>query len=370
MKYYLIRKNRETGRVWKAICEERNGKYVVKAGSIISNVELLGCPMLIQQIRRTAKINQNRILLEDVEFQTLDHAASFVLATNAIGKREFKTEYDMPLEKRILEFGNFGTQGVNDTKTEKNENQVSVSKEGFVAVETASWVDSIVEAMKLLGGDAHYSDLYPMVMKIRQNKGLSIPVSFEAVVRERIQYHSSDSEHFTGKDIFRKLGPGHWGLREEYKDIQTFGEKPIEDQNEQELVHAADIKFENPIDDIAVSQDGKQLGSIEETKLRKAHYTYEGRLKDSQIKRIKMEKGYVCEACGMSFSKKYPSIGDGFIECHHKIPYSDMTEGEKRNLNVNDFIVLCSNCHKMIHRLDNPADLDQLRAVLAKGSEA
>ena len=90
MKYYLIRKNRETGRVWKAICEEKNGKYVVKAGSIISNVELLGCPMLIQQIRRTAKINQHRILLEDVEFQTLDHAASFVLATNAIGKREFK----------------------------------------------------------------------------------------------------------------------------------------------------------------------------------------------------------------------------------------------------------------------------------------
>lgn len=30
MKYYLIRKNRETGRVWKAICEEKNGKYVVK----------------------------------------------------------------------------------------------------------------------------------------------------------------------------------------------------------------------------------------------------------------------------------------------------------------------------------------------------
>ena len=83
-----------------------------------------------------------------------------------------------------------------------------------------------------------------------------------------------------------------------------------------------------------------------------------------------MEKGYVCEACGMSFANKYPGIGEGFIECHHKIPYSDMKEGEKRNLNVNDFMILCSNCHKMIHRLDNPADLEQLKAILAKGSES
>lgn len=44
MKYYIRRTNRETGKVWKAFCEEKNGEYILKAGSIISDKELLRCP--------------------------------------------------------------------------------------------------------------------------------------------------------------------------------------------------------------------------------------------------------------------------------------------------------------------------------------
>ena len=90
MRYYLERKNRTTGRVWIAYCEEDNGRYVVKKGSIISDVELLRCPKKIKVIRETAKIDEDRILQEDVSFDSLDDAAAFVLATNAIGKREWK----------------------------------------------------------------------------------------------------------------------------------------------------------------------------------------------------------------------------------------------------------------------------------------
>lgn len=88
--YHLERTNRETGRVWKAACEVRNGKYVLKAGSIISDIELLGCPKKIQDMRASAKISPNQVLMEDVEFDTLSDAASFVLATNAWGEREWK----------------------------------------------------------------------------------------------------------------------------------------------------------------------------------------------------------------------------------------------------------------------------------------
>ena len=44
MKYYIRRTNRETGKVWEAFCEEKNGEYILKAGSIISDKELLRCP--------------------------------------------------------------------------------------------------------------------------------------------------------------------------------------------------------------------------------------------------------------------------------------------------------------------------------------
>lgn len=83
-------KNRATGRAWIAYCEEKNGKYVVKKGSIISDIELLRCPKKIKIIREAAKIDEDRILQEDVSFDSLDDVAAFVLATNAIGKREWK----------------------------------------------------------------------------------------------------------------------------------------------------------------------------------------------------------------------------------------------------------------------------------------
>lgn len=88
--YHLERTNRETGRVWKATCIAKDGKYVLKSGSIISDIELLGCPKKIQDMRESAKISSNQVLLEDIEFDTLSDAASFVLATNAWGEREWK----------------------------------------------------------------------------------------------------------------------------------------------------------------------------------------------------------------------------------------------------------------------------------------
>lgn len=223
--------------------------------------------------------------------------------------------------------------------------------------------------MQLLGGNACYADLYPTIKQVREKAGLPIPARFEETVRRCIQDHSSDSDGFKGRlDVFIKLGTGHWGLRESYKNTQTFSHKPVEDKNEEELQQNQLIELPEQLDNIAIGQDGRQLLDIEEAKVKKTHYKYEGRLNASSIKYIKRQKGYVCEACGMSFASKYPSIGNNFIECHHKVPYAEMLEGEKRALNVDDFIVLCSNCHKMIHRLDDPADLEQLKQILSNGS--
>lgn len=231
-----------------------------------------------------------------------------------------------------------------------------------------SWVDSIVEAMQLLGGDAHYDDLYPMIKKVRVRKNLSVPASFDETVRRCIQDHSKDSQGFKGRDIFVKLDRGHWGLKAQYKDVRTFGDQPLENQSIEELVRKEPIHLQSVEDDVSMSEDGKQLSDMEEVRVKKAHYRYEGRLSQSHIKRIKIEKGYVCEACGMSFGKSYPGIGDEFIECHHKIPYAEIEDGGNRKLKINDFMVLCSNCHRMIHRLDDPADLDALKAIIAKAA--
>lgn len=55
-----------------------------------------------------------------------------------------------------------------------------------------------------------------------------------------------------------------------------------------------------------------------------------------------------CEACGFNFLNFYGERGLEFIEGHHKKLVSQMEEGEKTN--VEDIALLCSNCHRMIHK--------------------
>jgi len=81
-------------------------------------------------------------------------------------------------------------------------------------------------------------------------------------------------------------------------------------------------------------------------------------------KKVKEIKGHICEACGFDFVKMYGNIGKDFIEAHHLIPISTIDIGKfKINLET-DFVVLCSNCHSMIHKLDDPSDLNKLKQII------
>jgi 5-methylcytosine-specific restriction enzyme A len=79
----------------------------------------------------------------------------------------------------------------------------------------------------------------------------------------------------------------------------------------------------------------------------------------------KKHHGTVCQTCNLDFAVRYGDIGQGFIEAHHLTPISTLAEGVAVHYNVaNDFAVPCSNCHRMIHRTDDPSDLIAFRARL------
>lgn len=60
--------------------------------------------------------------------------------------------------------------------------------------------------------------------------------------------------------------------------------------------------------------------------------------------------GTACKVCGFDFENKYGDWGKGFIEVHHLLPLGE-SKKIKREVNPKkDLTVLCSNCHKMIHR--------------------
>ena len=70
-----------------------------------------------------------------------------------------------------------------------------------------------------------------------------------------------------------------------------------------------------------------------------------------------------CQACEFDFEKEYGQIGVDFIEAHHSLPVSEMEDGHITK--IDDFAMLCPNCHRMIHKKRpwvRMEDLKQLRS--------
>jgi hypothetical protein len=83
----------------------------------------------------------------------------------------------------------------------------------------------------------------------------------------------------------------------------------------------------------------------------KSHYRRERSRKLISLKKeqFKSSQGVLrCEICGLSFVEIYPeTMGENFIEVHHKTPLSQIEKTVKTTLD--DLILVCANCHRMIH---------------------
>ncbi len=55
-----------------------------------------------------------------------------------------------------------------------------------------------------------------------------------------------------------------------------------------------------------------------------------------------------CVICDFDFFREYGDVGEGFIECHHAVPLSSYAKNHKTR--VEDLALICSNCHRMLHR--------------------
>ncbi len=112
------------------------------------------------------------------------------------------------------------------------------------------------------------------------------------------------------------------------------------------------------------------FGEFEGDKIILEHIQQEIIRRNSSIvqkaKALALKKGngrIVCECCQFDFIEKYGIHGQGYIECHHKI---HIATGQ-RITTVNDLALVCSNCHRMLHRKNNNGDyltVDELRELI------
>ena len=64
---------------------------------------------------------------------------------------------------------------------------------------------------------------------------------------------------------------------------------------------------------------------------------------------LRTHANLACEVCGFQFPDKYPKeLADGYIEVHHVVPLAELKENTRTK--VEDLMLVCSNCHRMIHR--------------------
>lgn len=69
-----------------------------------------------------------------------------------------------------------------------------------------------------------------------------------------------------------------------------------------------------------------------------------------------------CEVCGFDFFEVYGLLGKGFIEAHHRVPLSEI-DGQSIT-RLEDLALVCSNCHRMLHKGINTLNVDSLRIII------
>ncbi|MGJ9404564.1 HNH endonuclease [Arthrobacter sp. KK5.5] len=110
----------------------------------------------------------------------------------------------------------------------------------------------------------------------------------------------------------------------------------------------------------------EDLGEFEAPEGRVASILHNRRERNPKLRRRKLDSvrkaGHpiACEVCAFDFAEAYGQRGRDYIEVHHVLPLSISGETTTR---LSDLALLCSNCHRVLHRTRpwiTPADLRRI----------
>ncbi len=115
-----------------------------------------------------------------------------------------------------------------------------------------------------------------------------------------------------------------------------------------------------------IMQEESGTNDIEETR----RYVLSRRIERSpRVRReVLARRNPICEACGLDPIQDYgfrDSASTSPLDVHHCAPLRGLAEVETRRYRIpDDFLVLCPNCHRMIHKLDDPSNLKALKSKI------
>ena len=69
----------------------------------------------------------------------------------------------------------------------------------------------------------------------------------------------------------------------------------------------------------------------------------------------------LCEVCDFDFAVVYGALGNGFAECHHRVPLGQLKVEQR--VRLSELAIVCANCHRMLHRRP-PYRVEELRVIV------
>lgn len=108
-------------------------------------------------------------------------------------------------------------------------------------------------------------------------------------------------------------------------------------------------------------RDGFPEGKIKE-KLHKSRERNTRLVKQVKAEALAKYGNLECQCCGFDFLKTYGQIGSEFIEAHHTLPISEL-HVNGGTTKKEDIALVCSNCHKMLHRRRPWLTMSELRKL-------
>jgi hypothetical protein len=187
----------------------------------------------------------------------------------------------------------------------------------------------------------------------------------------------------TINDVFNGIRTGsgraspHRGLLDLglVNDVEHEGKKAyqITPAGLKAILHAIEENGElPPVKDKASCTNYRYLGAnltheeiIEGRRLLKLHKFRERKLRIVIRKKKSVLKAtglLLCEACSFDFAAVYGKLGDGFAECHHRLPLAEYDAEAPTRLE--DLAIVCANCHRMLHRSRPMMKVEELRSLI------
>ncbi|UUM32349.1 HNH endonuclease [Vibrio japonicus] len=166
----------------------------------------------------------------------------------------------------------------------------------------------------------------------------------------------------------------HFKVLEKYQNIpfgeEFFSREFVDAVQKSTMRKGLAIEFALGADKVFSPKESTDLEIFEGAPVYRRHLVRERKPEIIRAKKaqVKLSVGkLICEACEFDFEKTYGERGEDFIECHHQNPLSD---SEGQNTKLEDLALLCSNCHRIIHRSRPWITVSKLKEIIDERARA